>query len=181
MRAAKHKSQRVAVFIDVQNLYHSAKNLFGARVNFKEALKEAVAGRELVRVFAYVVRSEEAPGEAAFFEALEHLGIDLRLKDLQIYPGGMKKADWDVGMAVDAIRLASSVDVIVLMTGDGDFMPLVEYLKGHGKQVEVVTFGKSASSKLREEVDNFHDLGENPQRFLLPIGEGRRLARKRTP
>lgn len=170
MPAAKHKSQRVAVFIDVQNLYHSAKNIFGARVNFKEVLRHAVSGRQLVRVFAYVVKSEEAPGEAAFFEALEHLGIDLRMKDLQVYPGGMKKADWDVGLTVDAIRLAPSVDAAVLITGDGDFIPLVEYLQAHGKQVEVIAFAKSASSRLKETADDFLDLGENPAKFLLPIG-----------
>src|SRR5581483_12341055 len=67
--------------------------------------------------------------EAAFFEALEKAGLELRMKDLQIYAGGMKKADWDVGMAVDAIRMSEFLDVIVLVTGDGDFIPLVDYLK----------------------------------------------------
>jgi len=171
MPAIKHKSQRVAVFIDVQNLYHSAKNLFDARVNFKEVLKQAVAGRQLIRVFAYVVKSEETPGEAAFFDALVHLGIELRIKDLQIYPGGMKKADWDVGLAVDAIRLSPAVDAIVLATGDGDFLPLVSYLQGQGKQVEVIAFAKSASARLKEEVDDFIDLGESPTKFLLAIGD----------
>jgi len=177
MPAAKHKSQRVAVFIDVQNLYHSAKNIFGARVNFKEVLRHAVAGRQLVRAFAYVVRSDETPGETAFFDALEHLGIDLRLKSLQVFPGGMKKADWDVGMSVDAIRLSPSVDTVVLATGDGDFLPLVEYLQGQGKQVEVFAFAKSASGRLKEEVDGFVDLGENSSKFLMPIG-GERTRRR---
>jgi uncharacterized LabA/DUF88 family protein len=176
-----HKSQRVAVFIDVQNLYHSAKNLFHARVNFKEVLREAVGGRQLVRVFAYVVRSDTQEGldtgEAAFFDALENLGIELRIKDLQIYPGGMKKADWDVGMSVDAIRLAPSVDAIVLATGDGDFLPLVEYLQGQGKQVEVIAFAKSASGRLKEGVDDFFDLGENPSKFLISI---RKTPQRRT-
>lgn len=174
MSRIKHKAQRVAIFIDVQNLYHSAKNLFRARVNFENAIKHALGPRQLIRVFAYVVRSEGTDqeksvptGETAFFEALENLGVDLRMKDLQVYPGGFKKADWDVGMAVDAIRLAASVDTIVLMTGDGDFVPLVNYLQNQGKQVEIVAFAKSSSSRLKEVADTFIDLAENPRLFLL--------------
>jgi uncharacterized LabA/DUF88 family protein len=162
-----YKAQRVAIFIDVQNLYHSAKNLFNSRVNFKNIVKEGVRNRQLIRAFAYVVKTEDSPGELAFFEALEKIGIDLRIKDIQIFPGGIKKADWDVGMAVDAIRLSPSVDVIILATGDGDFLPLVEYLQGHGKQVEIMAFGKSASSKLKERSDEFIDLSLSPEKFLL--------------
>ncbi len=171
-----HSAQRIAIFIDVQNLYHSAKNLFKARVNFENLIKAAIRDRQLVRIFAYVVKSdvgEDASegkvlsGEAAFFDALEKLGIELRVKDIQIYASGFKKADWDVGMAVDAIRLSPSVDTIVLATGDGDFIPLVEYLQAHGKLVEVMAFSKSASGKLKETVDEFIDLGEKPRIFLL--------------
>lgn len=163
----KYKSQRVAVFIDAQNLYHSAKNLYRARVNFQEVVKTAVARRPVVRIFAYVVKSEGAKAEQSFFEALGKAGIELRIKDLQIYPGGAKKADWDVGMAVDAIRLSQSVDSIILVTGDGDFIPLIEYLQNQGKQVEVVAFGKSASSRLKEQADEFLDLESNTKKFLL--------------
>lgn len=164
--AIKHKAQRVAVFIDVQNMYHSAKNIYNRRVNFREILKVAVAGRQLIRAFAYVVRTESGE-EKPFFEALERLGIETREKDLQVYYGGMKKADWDVGMAVDAIRAVNSVEVIVLVSGDGDFIPLVEYLQNQGKQTEVIAFGKSASGKLREAADDFVDLSEDYNRYLL--------------
>ncbi|MFY9457870.1 MAG: NYN domain-containing protein [Candidatus Spechtbacterales bacterium] len=164
--AIKHKAQRVAVFIDVQNMYHSARNLYDRRVNFREILRAAVAGRQLIRAFAYVVRTEGGE-EKQFFEALERQGIETREKDLQIYYGGMKKADWDVGMAIDAIRLANSVEVIVIVSGDGDFIPLVEYLKNQGKQTEVIAFGKSASSRLREIADDFVDLSENQEVYLL--------------
>src|SRR3989344_1072454 len=147
----QHENQRVGIFIDIQNLYHSAKNLYGARVNYHELIKALLAGRTLIRATGYVGKSETAAGEASFFEALEKEGIELRMKDLQIYAGGMKKADWDVGMAVDAIRMGSALDVVILVTGDGDFIPLVEYLKwGLGKQVEVAAFSRSASGKLKE-------------------------------
>ena len=162
----KNKDQRVAIFIDVQNLYHSAKNLHQARVNFREILKTAVAGRKLIRAFAYVVRTKTGE-EKPFFDALINVGFETRVKDLHEYYGGLKKADWDVGIAVDAIKTADSVDVIVLVSGDGDYVPLVDYLKNHGKRLEVMAFGKSTSSKLRETADEFIDLEWEDDRYLL--------------
>lgn len=166
MAIIKHPSQRVAVLIDVQNLYHSAKNLYKKRVNFSEILKTAVGSRQLIRAFAYVV-STEGGEEQVFFEVLKKMGIDIRVKELQIYYGGLKKADWDVGIAIDAVRLSNSVDAIILLSGDGDFIPLVQYLVNKGTQIEVMAFGKSASGKLREEADDFLDLSENPDKYLL--------------
>lgn len=166
MSIIKHKEQRVGVLIDVQNMYHSAKNLYGARVNFKEVMKTAVAGRKLIRAIAYVIRTETGE-EKAFFEALTKIGIEVKMKDLQVFYGGLKKADWDVGMAVDAIRLLPLLDVIVLISGDGDFCPLMEYLKNEGRQVEAMAFGKSASAKLKELADDFIDLSENKEKYLL--------------
>lgn len=166
MTVIKHKEQRVGVFIDTQNLYHSARNLYKARVNFGAVLKDAVAGRKLVRAVAYVITTE-AGDEKNFFEALEKLGIETKTKDLQIFPGGTKKADWDVGLAVDAIKMSPRLDSVVIASGDGDFIPLVEYLQSIGVQVEVVSFGKSTSGKLRDAVDEFVDLSENPRKYLI--------------
>lgn len=166
MAIIKHKDQRVAVFIDTQNLYHSAKNLYRARVNFANVLKESVAGRHLVRALAYVVTTETGE-ERAFFDALTKIGIETKTKDLQVFYGGAKKADWDVGMAVDAIALSSRLDAVILATGDGDFVPLAEYLQANGIQVEVIAFGKSASGRLREAADDFIDMSDQPKKFLL--------------
>ena len=167
MSVIKHKEQRVAVLIDVQNMYHSAKNLYKARVNFREVLNTAVAGRKLVRAIGYVVTTESGE-EKAFLEALGKTGIELRTKELQIFSGGMKKADWDIGMAVDAIRLSKLCDAIVLVTGDGDFIPLVEYLKGGwGGQVEMMAFSKSSSAKLKEVADDFINLGKPSKKYLI--------------
>ena len=162
----KHIGQRIGVFIDVQNLYHSAKNLYQARVNFREILKLAVSQRNLIRAFAYVVKTKTGE-EKPFFDALTKLGIETRVRDLQEFYGGMKKADWDVGITVDAVRIAPSVDTIILASGDGDFLQLVEYLKNQGKRVEVIAFGRSASSRLREVVDEFIDIEESPEKYLL--------------
>jgi uncharacterized LabA/DUF88 family protein len=162
----KHPDQRVGVFIDVQNMYYSAKNLFGAKVNFGNIVKEATAGRKLIRAIAYVV-STEGKEEQPFFDALYNLGIETKDKPLQIFWGGEKKADWDVGLAVDAIRFSANLDAIVLVGGDGDYVPLVEYLRGHGKQVEVVSFGGTTSAKLIDAADDFIDLGQDKAKFLI--------------
>lgn len=162
----KHEEQRVGVLIDVANMYHSAKNLYGRRVNFKEILTRAVAGRKLIRATAYVIRSE-SDEETAFFEALSQQGFEVRMKDLQIFAGGAKKADWDVGIAIDAIKLADKLDVIVLVSGDGDYLPLVSYLQNNkGCLVEVLAFRKTCSSRLVEEADDFIDLGGD-RKFLI--------------
>ncbi|MEK7465576.1 MAG: NYN domain-containing protein [Patescibacteria group bacterium] len=167
--ANAYPHQRVGIFIDVQNVYHSAKNLYHSRVNFEELIRTLVDGRQLIRAVAYVVKSEYVAGEESFFDALRKAGLELRLKELQINADGSKKADWDVGMAVDAIRMANFLDVVILVTGDGDFIPLVDYIKwGMGKQVEVAAFSRTTSGKLKEQVDRFIEMESIP-RILLKI------------
>lgn len=165
MTVIKHKEQRIGIFIDTQNLYHSAKNLYKRKVNFSQIFKDAVAGRKLVRAIAYVI-SSEAGDEKNFFEALTKIGIETRVKDLQVFAGGAKKGDWDVGLAVDALKMAPRLDVVIIVSGDGDFVPLVEYLKTM-TQVEVLSFGKSTSQKLKEVADDFIDLSETPKKYLI--------------
>ncbi len=210
-----NSNQRVGIFVDVSNLYHSAKNLYQGRVNYAELIKHLVGGRQLIRAMAYVVRSEgveaqqprsgnasnsatnghapqvrmaekdqaaavsavpgsadngnSASSEASFFEALEKAGLELRMKDLQIYAGGMKKGDWDVGMTVDVIRMMPFLDVIILVTGDGDFIPLVNYVKwGGGRVVEIASFRRSASSKIVEAADTFINIETVPRAVMKP-------------
>ncbi len=204
MKQAANSNQRVGIFVDVQNLYHSAKNLYQARVNYTELLKHLVGPRQLVRALAYVVKSEGvepqrgahvapasatqdassgsgAASESSFFEALEKAGFELRMKDLQIYAGGMKKGDWDVGLAVDAIRTSDMLDVVIIVTGDGDFVPLVNYLKwGAGRTVEAAAFRRSASTKLVEAVDEFINLETLP-RVIKRAAARRRKAGANAP
>jgi len=166
-KSIRHKDQRIGVFVDAQNMYHSARSLYKARVNFKEVLDEAVAGRVLIRAITYVI-STEGGEEKGFFDAMEKMGFEIKEKDLQIFPGGMKKADWDVGLAVDTIKLADKLDVVIIISGDGDYNPLVEYLKiNKGCRVEIIAFGESTSSKLVEVADEFTDLSQDKKRFLI--------------
>jgi len=203
-QGTNYSNQRVGIFVDVANLYHSAKNLYQGRVNYAELIKHLVGGRQLIRAMAYVVRSEGvepqqargharmaekdqaaavslAPGsangngdsnggpssEASFFEALEKAGLELRMKDLQIYAGGTKKGDWDVGLTVDVIRMMPFLDVIILVTGDGDYIPLINYVKwGGGRVVEVAAFRRSASSKIVEAADEFVNIETIPRAIM---------------
>lgn len=163
----KYANQRIGIFIDVANLYHSAKNLYHGRVNYQELVKYLVAGRELIRAIAYAIKSDTAVGETAFFEALEKAGLELRVKELQVYGDGLKKGDWDVGMAIDAVRMSDFLDVVILVTGDGDYLPLVDYLKwGKGRLVEVAAFHQSASAKLQEAADKFINIESIPKIIL---------------
>ena len=162
-----YKEQRVGVFVDVQNMYYSARNIYKAKVNFKTLLKEAVRGRSLIRAIAYVIKAD-VKDEVNFFEALKGLGYEVKAKDLQVFFGGAKKGDWDIGIAMDTIELASKLDAIVLVSGDGDYVPLVQHLKhALGCYVEILAFGKSSSQKLIEEADNFIDMDKNPQKYLI--------------
>jgi uncharacterized LabA/DUF88 family protein len=88
-----------------------------------------------------------------------------------VFSSGAKKADWDVGLAIDAVKLSPKLDSVILVTGDGDFVPLVEFLQmNQGCQVEVASFGKSTSAKLIEAADHFMDLDDNPSKYLLRSG-----------
>jgi uncharacterized LabA/DUF88 family protein len=164
---SKFKEQRVGVLVDIQNLYYSAKVLYGKKANFKNILQEAVAGRKLIRAVAYGIRTAEGL-EEKFFDAIGKQGFEVKTKDLQIFPGGAKKGDWDVGIAVDAIKLSKGLDVVILVSGDGDYIPVVEYIQNDtGCRVEGMAFLESTSNKLVEKLDDFTNLSENKKKFLI--------------
>jgi len=170
MPIIKNKEQRVAVFVDVQNMYYTARHLYQSKVNFGAILKEAVGDRKLIRAIAYAVKAQ-MPEEDSFFDALQKSGYEVKTKDLQIFGDGTKKADWDVGLAMDIIKMAPNIDSVILVSGDGDYIPLVEYLQNHGKLVEVVSFGRSSSQSLVSRVDDFVDLDKIIKKVLLRYAE----------
>lgn len=158
--------QRVAVLADAQNLYHTAQGLYSRNVDYETLLETAVDNRTLVRAIAYVIRAD-TPDERQFFEALRDIGFETKLKDLRTFYDGSKKADWDVGMSLDAVTLSSHVDVVVLCTGDGDFARLCSHLRHEGVRVEVIGFGESTADSLVDAADQTIDLSERPDRYLL--------------
>ena len=166
-----YKEQRVGVFVDVQNLYYSARNVYKSKVDFRAILKESIKGKNLIRAIAYVIRAD-VKDEKNFFDALKNIGYEVKEKDLQVFYGGAKKGDWDIGIAMDLIELAPKLDTVILVSGDGDFVPLVRHLKhALGCYVEVMAFGKSSSQKLIEAADNYLDLDSDPQKFLMQTGK----------
>ncbi|MBE0461718.1 MAG: NYN domain-containing protein [Candidatus Aminicenantes bacterium] len=162
-----YREQRVGIFVDVQNLYYSAKFIYKSKVNFQSVMNEALRGRHLIRAIAYVIKAD-VKDEANFFDALKSIGYEVKAKDLQIFYGGAKKGDWDVGIAMDMIELAPRLDAVVLVSGDGDFTPLVKHMKyAMGCFVEVMAFGKSCSQKLIEEADKYIDMDSDAEKFLI--------------
>ncbi len=144
--------QRVGVFVDVQNMYYSARALYDQRVDFGEILKEAVGARKLIRAFAYVIQADHED-EGTFFTALQERGYELRSKPLQNFQGGNQKGDWDIGIAMDIVRILPKLDAVILVSGDGDFADLLRYIKSHG---------------CRAEADAVFDLSQDTKRFLIP-------------
>ncbi|KYK35323.1 MAG: NYN domain-containing protein [Theionarchaea archaeon] len=161
-----YRWQRVGVFVDTQNLYYSAKNLYGAKVDFRKVLEVGLNQRQLIRAIIYVIRAD-IPEEENFFEALRNIGYEVKIKELRTYYDGTKRGDWDMGIAIDTIKLADKLDTVVLVSGDGDFIALVEHLKARGVRVEVMAFGKSTSSELRRVVNEFIDMDVTYDKYLI--------------
>lgn len=166
MQAVKHKDQRVGVFVDASNMYFSARHLYKSNVDFTSILDASVAKRKLVRAFAYVIEGD-VKGEKEFFQAITDIGYEVRSKPLQVFQGGAKKGDWDVGLSIDVVRSLPLLDVVVLISGDGDYVDLLDYCRGHGRRTEVLAFKQTASNKLIEVADEFIDLSANKRRFLV--------------
>lgn len=166
MNPTQHKEQRVGVFVDIQNMYYSAKNLYGAKVDFGKILFEAIAGRKLVRAFAYVIKADVG-AEQDFFDALYKIGYEVKEKELQIFYGGAKKGDWDVGLCMDVVRMIPKIDCMVLISGDGDYKELLEYARSQGVRTEVIAFEKTSSNRLLSNTEMFTDIGAKPEKFLI--------------
>ncbi|MFB6140354.1 MAG: NYN domain-containing protein [Halosimplex sp.] len=161
-----HPGQRVAVLADAQNLYHTARSLYTRNIDYSSLLDAAVDDRQLTRAVAYVIRAD-SPEEESFFEALTDIGFETRIKDIKTFGDGSKKADWDVGMSLDAVTLANHVDTVVLATGDGDFSRLCSHLRHEGVRTEVMAFQESTAEELVAAADHFTDMSEDEERFLL--------------
>jgi uncharacterized LabA/DUF88 family protein len=161
-----HPNQRVAVLADAQNLYHTAQSVYSRNIDYSALLDESVQDRELTRAIAYVIQAD-SPDEERFFEALGDIGFETKIKELKTFGDGSKKADWDVGMSLDAVTLANHVDTVILCTGDGDFSRLCSHLRHEGVRTEVTSFSESTSEELLEAADSFIDMSERPDTFLL--------------
>lgn len=142
---------RVGIFVDVQNIFYASKQ-FNARLDFEKLLTVSVNGRRLIRATAYVVQSPEVD-QSSFISMLQQKSYEVRRKDLRQRSDGSAKGDWDMGMAIDIMRLVDSLDVVVLVSGDGDFVPLVDLVKTLGPRVEVISFTHNTARDLINRAD----------------------------
>ncbi|NPA58741.1 MAG: NYN domain-containing protein [Aquificae bacterium] len=171
---ALYRNQRVALFLDIQNLYYSARDVFNRKVNFEKVLYKVLNDRILVRAIAYLVKLHGVD-QSGFIATLKHIGYQVREKEPKIFKrldenGDLittVKADWDMGMAMDAISLADKIDVAILASGDGDFTDLVRYLHTKGVKVEIAAFKQTAAKELIEVADEFIDLTSFGEEIFL--------------
>ncbi|SIQ79529.1 Uncharacterized conserved protein, LabA/DUF88 family [Haladaptatus litoreus] len=161
-----HPAQRVTVLADAQNLYHTAQSVYSRNIDYSSLLSKATQERDLTRAIAYVIQAD-SPDEDRFFDALTDIGFETKIKAIKTFGDGSKKADWDVGICLDAITLAPKVDTVVLCTGDGDFARLATHLRHEGVRVEVMGFQESSAEELIDAADTFVDLSERTDTFLL--------------
>lgn len=154
------EKERIALFVDAQNLYYSARMGYAAKVNYEKLMKLITANRKLAKAYAYIVQAPDGDVKP-FASSLERFGYVVKIKDVRTRSDGSSKANWDMGMALDILGILDSVDTIVLASGDGDFVPLVEFVKSKNKRVEIFAFSDNTAYDLKEKADKFQPLGEN--------------------
>lgn len=164
-------AQRVGLFVDTQNLYHSARDYYGQNVNFESLMRYAIGSRQLMRATAYVVEREGDTSAWPFIYKLSTIGfrvrrMNLTLKETTDEGKPIYEGNWDMGIAADMVRLMHTLDVVVLGSGDGDFVDIVEVLMERGIRVEVIAFKETTSQKLIDCVDRFIHLPEIDQAFV---------------
>ena len=147
-------NQRVAILVDVQNMFYAAKELHGGKINYKKLMDFALKGRKLTRAIAYCVTSPEKDA-TNFLRYLEAVGFEVRPKELKRRPDGTARGDWEVGLTVDALSIAPKVDTLCLITGDGDYSVLVQALRGMGVKVEGYGFKEFTSQELIATTNRF--------------------------
>ena len=146
---------RVAVFVDVQNVYYTVKQTYGCHFDYRAFWNQVTAGREVVRAFAYAIDRKDQK-QIQFQQILESIGFEVKLKPFIQRSDGSAKGDWDVGITLDMIELASEVDVAVLVSGDGDFDLAVRKLRdAHGVEVEVYGVRKLTAASLIQAATRF--------------------------
>jgi len=154
------KKERIALFVDSQNLYYSARMGYAAKVNYEKLIRLITENRKMVKAFAYIVQPPEGDVKP-FATSLERIGYIVKTKDVRTRSDGSAKANWDMGIALDILGILDHVDTIVLASGDGDFAPLVDFIKGKNKRVEIFAFADNTAYDLKEKADKFVPLGEN--------------------
>ena len=156
-------SKNVAVFVDVANIFYAAKAA-GVDIDYVTLLKSATAGRDLVRAYAYTGLDPENDNQRNFHEFLKRSGYKVVSKDIRKYGDGRIKANLDIELVVDLMRLAPHLDIAVVISGDGDFAPAIKAVQQMGVRVDVISFSGNTSSDLKEVADDFYEITQHRAR-----------------
>ncbi|PCJ52494.1 MAG: hypothetical protein COA70_12140 [Planctomycetota bacterium] len=154
------KRQRVAVFVDVQNMYHSAKKTYGRNLSYSRMLRACVRNRRLVRSMAYVI-DRDGIDQVSFTDHLRYCGFEVRRREVIERMDGSRKAEWEIGMAMDMLRIADKVDSIIVVSGNGVFADVAPLIRAKGTKFECCAFRESMSDVLIKAVDQYHLLSED--------------------
>ena len=161
-------SKNVAVFVDVANLYYSARGQ-EVDVDYVALLKAATKGRDLIRAYAYSGLDPENENQRKFIDFLFKNGYKVVHKDIRKFGDGRVKANLDIELVVDLFRLAKRMDIAVIVSGDGDFAPAIRALQDEGVRCEVISFRPNTSSDLIAVADEFIDIMK-----IASIGRGKK-------
>ena len=161
MNSAASKVKKIALFVDVQNIYYTTRQAYGRQFNYRKLWEKISADGEIVSATAYAIHRNDDK-QLKFQDALRHIGFTIKLKPYIQRSDGSAKGDWDVGIAIDMLDKAPDVDAVVLLSGDGDFDLLLEKIRTDtGASVEVYGVQELTANSLIKAADKFHPIGEN--------------------
>ncbi|WP_415883811.1 NYN domain-containing protein [Neptuniibacter sp. QD72_48] len=152
---------RIAIFVDVQNIYYTTRQAFGCPFNYRKFWQEISKQGEIVHAYAYAIERKD-DGQKKFQDALRHIGFDVKLKPYIQRKDGSAKGDWDVGITIDVMDTAPNVDKVILLSGDGDFDLLLAHIKKrYGVTTEVYGVEALTAKSLINSADQYHSILPN--------------------
>jgi len=152
--------KKIAIFVDVQNIYYTTRDVYGRQFNYREFWKRLNTQGEIVIANAYAIHRGD-DSQKKFQDALKHIGFNIKLKPYIQRSDGSTKGDWDVGITIDVMQTAKQVDTVVLLSGDGDFDMLLDKIKSdYGVTTEVYGVQRLTANSLIEATDIYHHIDE---------------------
>ena len=148
--------KRIAIFVDVQNIYYTTRDAFSRQFNYREFWKRIASTGEIVIANAYAIdRGDDQ--QHKFQKALRHIGFNIKLKPFIQRSDGSAKGDWDVGITIDVMQSAAQVNQVILLSGDGDFDLLLQNIR-QKNNVDTQVYGVASltARSLIESADEFH-------------------------
>jgi uncharacterized LabA/DUF88 family protein len=149
-------AHRIAIFVDVQNIYYTTRDVYGRQFNYRKLWKVLAGQGTIVSATAYAIdRGDD--GQIKFQDALKHIGFKVKLKPFIQRKDGSAKGDWDVGITIDVMETSPKVDTVILLSGDGDFDLLLQKVSAeYGVATEVYGVEKLSAKSLMDSATKFH-------------------------